>query len=301
LERKLQIAEESLKRLDAALKKNSFKLDVDVFADVKTLMSFFEERAEEVSFLWLCMLTFHFSPPSQAKRDAERIEIMKEALKAKRRYLEASHLADHHVAARIDEEEAEDVTKPPPRKVVPGAGAAAAGAGGAGARAAAPAPAHRFGFGGSPSSSPAASPSLTSTGSRWGIPGTASAARPSVAAVPSSAAAHAPAPAPAAAASHAPPAYVAPAPAPAAAQQHAPPPAYAPPPAAAPAAATHALPNGNLPPPPGPPPAAEEEEALPPLPPGWSEHFDEEGDPWYFHAEKNLTSCTGCIRLLTCV
>ena len=44
LERKLQIAEDSLKRLDAALKRNGVKMDVDVFADVKTLMTFFEER-----------------------------------------------------------------------------------------------------------------------------------------------------------------------------------------------------------------------------------------------------------------
>ena len=64
LERKLQIAEDSLKRLDGALRRNGVKLDVDVFADVKTLLSFFEERAEE------------------AKRDATRIDIMKAALKA---------------------------------------------------------------------------------------------------------------------------------------------------------------------------------------------------------------------------
>lgn len=44
LERKLQIAEDSLKRLDSALKRSGVKLDVDVFADVKTLLSFFEER-----------------------------------------------------------------------------------------------------------------------------------------------------------------------------------------------------------------------------------------------------------------
>lgn len=44
LERKLQIAEESLKRLDGALRRSGVKLDVDVFADVRTLMAFFEER-----------------------------------------------------------------------------------------------------------------------------------------------------------------------------------------------------------------------------------------------------------------
>jgi chromosome segregation ATPase len=44
LERKLQIAEDSLKRLDSALRRSGVKLDVDVFADVKTLLSFFEER-----------------------------------------------------------------------------------------------------------------------------------------------------------------------------------------------------------------------------------------------------------------
>lgn len=44
LERKLQIAEDSLKRLDAALRRTGVKLDVDVFADVKTLLTYFEER-----------------------------------------------------------------------------------------------------------------------------------------------------------------------------------------------------------------------------------------------------------------
>jgi hypothetical protein len=44
LERKLQIAEDSLKRLDGALRRSGVKLDVDVFADVKTLLAFFEER-----------------------------------------------------------------------------------------------------------------------------------------------------------------------------------------------------------------------------------------------------------------
>jgi hypothetical protein len=44
LERKLQIAEESLRRLDSALRRNGVKLDVDVFADVRTLREFFEER-----------------------------------------------------------------------------------------------------------------------------------------------------------------------------------------------------------------------------------------------------------------
>lgn len=44
LERKLQIAEDSLKRLDQALRRSGVKLDVDVFADVKTLLAFFEER-----------------------------------------------------------------------------------------------------------------------------------------------------------------------------------------------------------------------------------------------------------------
>ncbi len=44
LERKLQIAEDSLKRLDGALRRSGVKLDVDVFADVKTLLAYFEER-----------------------------------------------------------------------------------------------------------------------------------------------------------------------------------------------------------------------------------------------------------------
>ena len=67
LERKLQIAEDSLKRLDQALRKSGIKLDVDVFADVKTLKKFFEERVDEVS------------------RDAKRIDTMKKALRAKRK------------------------------------------------------------------------------------------------------------------------------------------------------------------------------------------------------------------------
>jgi ferritin-like metal-binding protein YciE len=90
LERKLQIAEDSLKRLDAALKRNGVKMDVDVFADVKTLMSFFEERADEV------------------RRDAQRIDIMKKALMAKRRYLVASAKADSELADVAGLEEAED-------------------------------------------------------------------------------------------------------------------------------------------------------------------------------------------------
>lgn len=72
LERKLQIAEDSLKRLDGALRKSGVKMDVDVFSDVKTLLAYFEERTEE------------------AKRDAQRIDLMKQALKAKRKYLMAS-------------------------------------------------------------------------------------------------------------------------------------------------------------------------------------------------------------------
>ena len=52
LEKKLQIAESSLKRLDAALKRNGVKMDVDVFADVKTLMTFFEERCVTWGTSW---------------------------------------------------------------------------------------------------------------------------------------------------------------------------------------------------------------------------------------------------------
>jgi len=69
LERKLAIAEDSVKRLDDALRRNGIKLDIDVFADVKTLLKFFEERVDAV------------------KRDAQRIDIMKKALKAKSRYI----------------------------------------------------------------------------------------------------------------------------------------------------------------------------------------------------------------------
>lgn len=76
LERKLQIAEDSLKRLDEALRRSGVKLDVDVFADVKTLLAFFEERVGEV------------------KRDAQRIDIMKKALKVKRQYLTAAAKTD---------------------------------------------------------------------------------------------------------------------------------------------------------------------------------------------------------------
>ena len=51
LERKLKIAEDSLRRLDGALRRSGVKLDVDVFADVKTLMVFFEERCVLGHFL----------------------------------------------------------------------------------------------------------------------------------------------------------------------------------------------------------------------------------------------------------
>ena len=96
LERKLQIAEDSLKRLDGALRKSGVKMDVDVFADVKTLLAYFEERTEE------------------AKRDAQRIDLMKQALKAKRKYLMASaHVetvaaSDELVAAPEEEAEGDD-------------------------------------------------------------------------------------------------------------------------------------------------------------------------------------------------
>ena len=49
LERKLQIAEESLRRLDGALRRNGVRLDTDMFADVRTLMIFFEERCVDES------------------------------------------------------------------------------------------------------------------------------------------------------------------------------------------------------------------------------------------------------------
>lgn len=76
LERKLQIAEDSLKRLDNALRKSGVKLDIDVFADVKMLLTFFEERVED------------------NRRDAHQIDIMKAALQAKRRYIVATARAD---------------------------------------------------------------------------------------------------------------------------------------------------------------------------------------------------------------
>ncbi|CAE7708472.1 PLEKHD1, partial [Symbiodinium sp. KB8] len=72
LEKKLRIAEDSLKRLDEALRRSGVKLDIDVFADVRTLRSFFEERVEEV------------------KRDAQKIDTMKAALGAKKKYKAAS-------------------------------------------------------------------------------------------------------------------------------------------------------------------------------------------------------------------
>jgi myosin heavy subunit len=98
LERKLQIAEDSVKRLDDALRRSGMKMDVDVFADVKTLLAFFEERAES------------------ARLDAQRIEIMKKALKAKKRYImgmgeiaaESSSSEEEEVATKAQEEEEED-------------------------------------------------------------------------------------------------------------------------------------------------------------------------------------------------
>jgi hypothetical protein len=92
LEAKLKHAEESLARLELALRRNNVKLDVDVFADVKALMAFFEERNEEV------------------RREAQRHEIIKAALKAKRRYLMASAKVEMAARAAPDEnlEEADE-------------------------------------------------------------------------------------------------------------------------------------------------------------------------------------------------
>lgn len=68
LEKKLQMAEDSLKRLDAALRKSGVKVDVDIEADVKTLKGFFETVLTES--YW----------------DAHRDRIMKEAVTARPLY-----------------------------------------------------------------------------------------------------------------------------------------------------------------------------------------------------------------------
>lgn len=94
LERKLKIAEDSLRRLDGALRRSGVKLDVDVFADVKTLMVFFEERIDE------------------SRRDAQRIDIMKSALAAKKRYLVASGGVDAPEGGGADERDAWDDDAP---------------------------------------------------------------------------------------------------------------------------------------------------------------------------------------------
>ena len=68
LERKLQVAEESLKRLNASLQKRGL-LTGPLSDDVRSLIAFFEERIDET------------------RRDAQRIDIIKSALAAKRRFL----------------------------------------------------------------------------------------------------------------------------------------------------------------------------------------------------------------------
>lgn len=68
LQKRLRAAEDSLARLDAALKRSGVTLDIEIAADVKSLRSFFESRAEEVA------------------RDAKRLDIMRAAVTAKRDY-----------------------------------------------------------------------------------------------------------------------------------------------------------------------------------------------------------------------
>lgn len=68
-EKRLAEAELRMKRLSAALERSGTKLDVNVFADVKALMTFFEEQTE------------------RATKEAKRTDLTKRALEAKRRYL----------------------------------------------------------------------------------------------------------------------------------------------------------------------------------------------------------------------
>ena len=68
-EKKLAEAELRMKRLSAALEKSGTKLDLNIFADVRALMSFFEEQTE------------------RAARDAKKTDLTKRALEAKRKYL----------------------------------------------------------------------------------------------------------------------------------------------------------------------------------------------------------------------
>lgn len=94
LERKLAAAEASLQRLNMALRKGGVTLPDDVFADVKMLMQFFEERTEE------------------ARLDAHRIELMKGALAARKSAL---------LAATAEGASAASVAALPPEAFMPAA------------------------------------------------------------------------------------------------------------------------------------------------------------------------------------
>jgi len=86
LEMRLRVAEGSVRKLDDALRRGGHKLDVDVFGDVRTLLSFFEERVET------------------AKRDAQRTELIKQALQAKRRYIIGKGLVEADSSESEEEE-----------------------------------------------------------------------------------------------------------------------------------------------------------------------------------------------------
>eukprot|EP00116_Pleurobrachia_bachei_P010266 sb/3470528/ len=68
LERRLRLAEDSLKRLDGALRDSGLKVSLEIEADVTTLKSFFEDAAQEAEI--------------QAKKHL----LMEEAVRAKKNY-----------------------------------------------------------------------------------------------------------------------------------------------------------------------------------------------------------------------
>jgi hypothetical protein len=67
-EKRLRLAEDSLKRLDRALRESGVKIDLEIETDVKNLREFFEECIEEERFA------------------AEKLMVMKEAIHAKTEY-----------------------------------------------------------------------------------------------------------------------------------------------------------------------------------------------------------------------
>eukprot|EP00118_Oscarella_pearsei_P020179 m.218008 g.218008 ORF g.218008 m.218008 type:complete len:495 (+) comp39887_c0_seq9:206-1690(+) len=96
-EKRLRLAEDSLKRVDRALKESGIHLDLQLETDVKNLKQFFEEIVEEV------------------RLEAEKPQIMKEALTARVQYSRKSAaLSDEEVSTALQPPESTTGAKPPP-------------------------------------------------------------------------------------------------------------------------------------------------------------------------------------------